>query len=222
MIDIKDCGKSLMIMFGKNVEKLEYDKDGILIHNIDCHKSAVTIDTERYLNSQNLNKDKIHHGLPAAYPKRKSKTISPLPNLDMNNIASVINKNYLVALSYNQRELILLNGETLEKVSSIFIHGKGKKLKVAKDERTIIVGCNDGRLLIVTLTVCLTDHIKEHLIHLPSRNDSSNHKNILTEDIKRANFYHVTTADGKVASKSIGKMINLAQSIKKRHCAPTV
>ncbi|CAD5120533.1 DgyrCDS9098 [Dimorphilus gyrociliatus] len=216
MIDLKDSGKNLIIMFGKQIERLEYDSDGFLIHEVDCPKSAIVFDAEKQINLQVLNSNGSNIGTQIPYPQRKSKNIALLPNLDMKTIVSVVNKTYLISLSEDHRELILINGETFDIVSSLFIHGRGTELKVANDDRTIVLGCNDGRLLIVTLTVGLTDHIKEHLNLLPSRRSITNQKNILSEDIKRANFFHISAINGKILPKTYGKMINIAQRIKTR------
>ncbi len=76
---------------------------------------------------------------------------------------------YLVMIAKNHREILLVRKERKDVIGKCFIHGIGTVLVVGEDDRTVLVGCTDGRVMMFTVVIESCDPMFEIISHLPSR-----------------------------------------------------
>lgn len=99
---------------------------------------------------------------------------------------------YLVGLCDKRRSVVVYRTSDGQNMGSLYIHGEGTCLQVAADDRTIIVGCHDGRVLILSLILELSDPYSELIKKLKSRSvvDNFDPDQILQLDIQDAVISH--------------------------------
>lgn len=51
----------------------------------------------------------------------------------------------------------------------MFVHGVADHIQAARDDRTVLIGCRDGRVMVFSVLLELTDHMQELVNLLPSR-----------------------------------------------------
>ena len=76
---------------------------------------------------------------------------------------------YLVGIADDKRNIVVARSADGKKLGSMFVHGRAKCLEVAEDDRTVVVGCEDGRVMILSLILELADPLREFIEKLPSR-----------------------------------------------------
>lgn len=92
---------------------------------------------------------------------------------------------YIVGLSKDCTELLVLRTCDGVQNAKIPVHGRGCCLSVGYDDRTIVVGCEDGKVMVWTLILQLSDPMVEVISKLPSRTpvpDKMNHSSELLEN----------------------------------------
>ncbi|KAL5016818.1 hypothetical protein ScPMuIL_006407 [Solemya velum] len=89
--------------------------------------------------------------------------------LDLMSMRCVLDGRYIVGITNNRREIVAVRSSDGVQRDHIFVHGLATCLEVAADGRTIVVGCSDGRVMILTLVLELCDPVRELLSDLPSR-----------------------------------------------------
>lgn len=82
---------------------------------------------------------------------------------------SSIEGQYIVGLSKDFSEIQVYRVSDGFQNAKIPVHGRGSCLSVSYDDRTIAVGCEDGRVMIWTLILHLSDPMIEVISKLPSR-----------------------------------------------------
>ncbi|XP_060064911.1 NACHT and WD repeat domain-containing protein 2-like [Ylistrum balloti] len=97
---------------------------------------------------------------------------------------------YVVGLSSNYREVIVTRSYDGFLKGHMFVHGRATCLTVGADDTTVVVGCEDGRILVLCLILELSDPVKDLIERFPSRQhvpDSSRscEKHLIKEDIRR-------------------------------------
>ncbi|XP_045171838.2 NACHT and WD repeat domain-containing protein 2-like [Mercenaria mercenaria] len=96
-----------------------------------------------------------------------------------------LNGRYIIGISENQRDILVVRTSDDKKVGSMFVHGKATCLRVADDDRTVIVGCEDGRIMILSLILEMADPLREHIEKLPSRSEEPVQNNLIINDVHR-------------------------------------
>ena len=93
---------------------------------------------------------------------------------------------YIVALSLNMREVVVIRTSDSSFVGHLFVHGRATCLSLGADDRTVAVGCEDGRVMILTLILELADPVTNLIGNLSSRVDAhvTQHTSTSTELIK--------------------------------------
>ena len=81
----------------------------------------------------------------------------------------ILDGRYIVGLTPNFREVIVVRTCDGVVKGHIFVHGCATCVSVGADDRTIIVGCEDGRVMILTVILELCDPVKEVIESFPTR-----------------------------------------------------
>ena len=92
---------------------------------------------------------------------------------------------YVLGISENQRSIEVVRTSDDTKIGSMFVHGKATCLKVADDDRTVIVGCEDGRIMILSLILDFADPLREYIEKMPSRCEEPVQDNLIIKDLRR-------------------------------------
>ncbi|XP_033746900.1 NACHT and WD repeat domain-containing protein 2-like [Pecten maximus] len=97
---------------------------------------------------------------------------------------------YVVGLSCNLREVLVTRSNDGFLKGHMFVHGRATCLNVGADDRTVAVGCEDGRVLILSLILELSDPVRDIIEHFPSRlhvpdSSRSSKEHLIKEDIRR-------------------------------------
>lgn len=92
---------------------------------------------------------------------------------------------YVIGISRNQTKIVVVRTADDTTLGSVFVHGKATCLEVADDDRTVVVGCEDGRVMIMSLILELADPLREYIEKLPSRCDDDFDGNLIVSDVRR-------------------------------------
>lgn len=96
-----------------------------------------------------------------------------------------MNGRYIIGISENQRDLLVIRTAEDKKIGSVFVHGKATCLQVAEDDRTVVVGCEDGRIMIFSLILEFADPLREYIEKFPSRCEEPVEDNLIINDVRR-------------------------------------
>ena len=81
----------------------------------------------------------------------------------------VLDGRFIVGLTPNFREVIVVRSCDGVIKGHMFVHGCATCVSVGADERTVVVGCEDGRVMILTIILELCDPVKEIIESFSSR-----------------------------------------------------
>ncbi|XP_012940861.1 uncharacterized protein LOC101863359 [Aplysia californica] len=90
-------------------------------------------------------------------------------DVDFDSARLALDGRYLVGLCQQRRSLSVYRTEDGKRLARLFIHGTAACLEVGEDGRTVVAGCNDGRVLILSLVLECSDPYKEIIQKIPSR-----------------------------------------------------
>ena len=154
---------------------------------------------------------------------------------ELNNIASIALKGsakfildgqYIAMISKSCRELLLVRSCDGVQKGRIYIHGKANILAVASDDRTVLVGCSNGRMMSFTVVLDTPDPVHDVVRKLPSRAHCPAQKTgVLQSDIHKLNtklaelkhlsadtqFQHSERQKHVPTFKSVGTAVMLTQ-----------
>ena len=88
---------------------------------------------------------------------------------EVKTIRFILNGKYLMMLSKNRREIDLYRVGDKTRLSRCFVHGKASILHVGSDDRTVFVGCDDGRVMMMMAMLDSPEPLREYVQHLASR-----------------------------------------------------
>ena len=95
---------------------------------------------------------------------------------------------YIVMISSSSREIILIRSCDGVQKGRIFVHGKAQVLAVASDDRTILIGCSNGRMMSFTVVLDTPDPVYDVIRKLPSRgNPGRGVSTVLQSDVHKLN-----------------------------------
>ncbi|GFR89111.1 NACHT and WD repeat domain-containing protein 1 [Elysia marginata] len=119
-------------------------------------------------------------------------------DLDSSNTVLALDGAYVIGLDSTGRCVHVYRTSDGHKMGSLFVHGKAGCINIAEDDRTVVVGCDDGRVLILSLVLGLSDPYKEFIAKLSYRTREFQ-KQIMTEsgDYSQLLSDDFATADGK-------------------------
>ncbi|KAH3890890.1 NACHT and WD repeat domain-containing protein 2-like [Dreissena polymorpha] len=104
----------------------------------------------------------------------------------------VLDGRYIVGIAEDKRQIVVIRTNDDKVLGSVFVHGRATCLAVSTDDRTVVVGCDDGRIMILSVILEFADPLKEHIQHLHSRRDDEFQETLITNDIRRLSL---TTPD---------------------------
>ena len=81
----------------------------------------------------------------------------------------VLDGHYVAMLVENGRQLVVLRAKDNVRKARIFLHGVGVHLRNVCDDRTLAVGCSDGRVVTFTVVLDSSDPMRDVISLLPSR-----------------------------------------------------
>ncbi|KAL4223122.1 NACHT and WD repeat domain-containing protein 2 [Mactra antiquata] len=97
----------------------------------------------------------------------------------------VMDGRYIVGISDNQRDIIVVRTSDDKNVGSLFVHGKATCIRVADDDRTVVVGCEDGRVMVLSVILEFADPLREHIEKLATRCEEPEENDLINNDIRR-------------------------------------
>ena len=92
---------------------------------------------------------------------------------------------YVIGISDTRRKIDVVRTTDDKTLGSVFVHGKAVCLEVADDDRTVVVGCEDGRVMIMSLILEFADPLREHIEKLQSRCDDDFDGSLIVSDVRR-------------------------------------
>ncbi|RUS87874.1 hypothetical protein EGW08_004352 [Elysia chlorotica] len=116
-------------------------------------------------------------------------------DLDPSNTVLALDGAYVVGLDTTGRCVHVYRTSDGHSMGSLFVHGKAGCINIAEDDRTIVVGCDDGRVLILSLVLGLSDPYKELISKLSYRTkefqkqmqaENGDYRHLLNEDFAAA------------------------------------
>lgn len=90
---------------------------------------------------------------------------------------------YLIGISSDQLRILVFRVSDGKELGFVFVHGRATCLEVAHDGRTIVVGCSDGRVMILSLILEFSDPVREYIEKLPSRSRNDDENHLISTDI---------------------------------------
>ena len=106
----------------------------------------------------------------------------------LSDVKLVLDGRYIAAIvSPGARELAIWRVSDGTELTRCFIHGHAVCLCIANDDRTLLIGCEDGRIMALSLLTDLSDAVKEHVSLLPSRS--------LLQYVEPANVVEITAVN---------------------------
>jgi hypothetical protein len=98
----------------------------------------------------------------------------------------------VVGLSKDCTEVVVLRACDGTQNAKISVHGRGSCLSVGYDDRTIVVGCEDGKIMVWTLILHVSDPMVEVISKLPSRAPAPDEV-IDASELLAGDIYHITS-----------------------------
>ncbi|GFO41156.1 NACHT and WD repeat domain-containing protein 1 [Plakobranchus ocellatus] len=130
--------------------------------------------------------------------------------LDPANTVLALDGAYIVGLDITGRCLYVYRTADGHKMGSLFIHGKAGCINIAEDDRTIVVGCDDGRVLILSLVLGLSDPYKEFIAKLPYRTREFQQKML----VESGDYVHLLNGDFAAADGKKPELLRLSDKIR--------
>ncbi|XP_067664530.1 NACHT and WD repeat domain-containing protein 2-like [Haliotis asinina] len=216
-------GDKLLIIYSKDPVTASFDKESGLVLSEASHKAALVYDPEK--------ESVIRHLLHIAKPDSilSQTVISRLSSVlvddqlrvfdhQENKLQTEINTKfaagchrlaldgaYVIGISHDRRSVIVARSVDGEQKGRLFIHGKATCIEVAEDDRTVVVGCYDGRVMILSLVLELSDPVTELIDKLPSRIPPIGHR----EPLVNGDIRHM--------QQSLPEITRLALKLKEDH-----
>ncbi|XP_046361543.2 NACHT and WD repeat domain-containing protein 2-like [Haliotis rufescens] len=180
-------GNKLLMIYSKDPVTAFFDKETGLVLSDASHKAAVVYDPE----TQTIIRHLLHIVKPDSLLSQT--VISRLSSVIVDDQLRVFDHHenklrteiktkfadgchrlaldgaYIVGISHDLRSVIVVRSVDGEQKGRLFIHGKATCIEVAEDDRTVVVGCYDGRVMILSLVLGLSDPVTELIDKLPSR-----------------------------------------------------
>ncbi|XP_074640266.1 NACHT and WD repeat domain-containing protein 2-like [Tubulanus polymorphus] len=177
----------ILIVYAKNYRKVNYFSDGSVNYTKDLVKGCLIYDLQRssvlkhfksFLRpNSDLSETLISRDCNIAMDQQfqvfniqKSLFINKLSlDVDGKLFRFIVDGKYVAYISSNSKQLKLVRSEDGVEKGSCHLHGRGLAIEVYKDDRTVAIGMEDGRLFVVTVILDLSDPVREVVSLIPSR-----------------------------------------------------
>lgn len=182
-----NCKNNLVLMYAKGVDQYIFDMEKGLVRPSYVNKGLVVYD----FKNRAVLKHIPEFLLPSSDVNNLIMSRNKMVIMDQNrNVFNIVNPRsvtaidkqfgigtprfvldgrYIVGLTPNFREVIVVRTCDGVVKGHIFVHGCATCVSVGADERTVVVGCEDGRVMILTVILELSDPVKEVIESFPSR-----------------------------------------------------
>ena len=117
-----------------------------------------------------------------------------------------LNGKYLIGISEDQRKIVTFRVDDGKELGYVFVHGRATCIEVAEDDRTVVVGCHDGRVMILSLILEFSDPLREFIEKLPSRSESENEDNLISNDVSYIS--HSTPDQQRLSARMRKKLVD--------------
>ncbi|XP_064612273.1 NACHT and WD repeat domain-containing protein 2-like isoform X2 [Liolophura sinensis] len=111
--------------------------------------------------------------------------VEKLSGFDPKLCAFALDGRYICALTTSRKEVLVIRSCDGLVKGRLLVYGQGTALCVAENGRTVSVGCDNGRVLIFSLILELSDPLREFAGQLPSRETLDTGCALLERDIAR-------------------------------------
>lgn len=81
----------------------------------------------------------------------------------------IVDGRYVAALSATRRELLVFRSSDGQRKARLFVHAVATCIRVGADDRTLLIGCDDGRVMVFTVVLGVASHVHDVVRHLASR-----------------------------------------------------
>ncbi|KAK3084992.1 hypothetical protein FSP39_022500 [Pinctada imbricata] len=183
--------EKLLILYGRNIDCFEYNPDkGLVIPEI-VMKGAILYDIEReeclrhipgifrpdsFVSSLLISKD-FSVALDGNMNLFSGESYRNVHFIDTEfspgNYRLALNGKYIVGLLSSKREIVVVRTTDGKNLGHVYVHGEASCLEVGDDDRTVVVGCEDGRVMILTLILDTSDPVTDIIMKFPSRSGES-------------------------------------------------
>ena len=187
-LDVKTNSKNnLILMYAKGVDQYIFDMEKGLVRPSYIHKGLLVYDfknstvlkhiPEFLLASSDINNLTMSQNKMVIMDQNRNvfNIVNPRSDTQIDKQFGIgtprfiLDGRYIVGLTPNFREVIVVRTCDGVVKGHIFVHGCATCVSVGADDRTIIVGCEDGRVMILTVILELCDPVKEVIESFPTR-----------------------------------------------------
>jgi hypothetical protein len=204
----KEHWDAVVIAYIKGVDHLNFTPELEIDRNRSFAKGIFVFDIKQWTvlqdcknlmgNDSNISRSLISRDVSYAiddqlqvFDLKTNTTNKHLTTLDLNveyrQYRLLMNGKYLAYFSKDKKHLMVVRTSDGVQMATCFIHCPGTCLEIGNDDRVIIIGCEDGRVMVVSLILELADPVREFISYLPSRNrEGRRPSNMLSNDVKHA------------------------------------
>ena len=213
---------NVLIVYAKDVDTYVFETDKGIIKPHNVPKGAVLYDVESgltvkhipYFLSPSSDVDRVLMSRNCsvivdqklkAFKLDTSKHIGTVDDKTMlpKTARLALNGKYLIGISDDQRKIMVVRVCDGKELGYVFVHGRATCLEVAEDNRTVVVGCTDGRVMILSLILEFSDPLREYIEKLPSRSGNEDEDNLISSDVSHISH---STPDQRRLSARIRKL----------------
>ena len=191
----------LFLIYGKNVEEAPFDSYRGLVPPPNVHKGAIMYDPisgciiRHYFNIMKPDSDltqTVFSSLGSIildsnmriFDLNKTKQLITInTQFSPNSAKLALDGKYIIGLSKDNSSVLVIRTSDGQRKGCLFVHGHATYLKVAEDDRTVTVGCSDGRVMILSLIIELSDPCREYIDKLPSRKTITKQISLMKMDL---------------------------------------
>ncbi|KAL3857424.1 hypothetical protein ACJMK2_012096 [Sinanodonta woodiana] len=194
-------GVTVLVVYAKQVKMFtsEYNRGTVLPNNI--HKGAVIydlksksplkhmpdfLDPTSAIESLRISSQysTVIDGDLRVFKLDTNKFVTKISSkLDKHTVRLALDGRYVIGASENLRQIVVVRTSDGKEVGSVFVHGRAACLEVADDDRTVVIGCEDGRILIMSLIYEFSDPMREFIEKLNSRRKPDQTKDTMEDEI---------------------------------------
>ena len=132
----------------------------------------------------------------------------------------ILDGQFVATISKSSKEIHIYRTSDGIRKARFFVHGLASHLEVGETDNSILVACNDGRVLLYTCVLGQADHMKAIISTLPSRNITGSDHNVLKHprSIPRAqSAAAVLPKDVRGIRKTLNEHRQLSAVTRQRH-----
>ena len=186
-------GDNLLVIYMKGVGTLSYTPSGEFDYSAPVPKAALMFNIRQNTLIRRLeNFMDVESNVSKLHPSRNLSVVMDdrfcfydvilnefmhrlqLPQgVATSSVTLLMDGRYLAVISENRREILIFRCRDGVQKSRLFVHSQAQQVRVGSDDRTLVVGCSDGRVIVFTVIYEHQDPVGELIGRLPSRLNAS-------------------------------------------------